>query len=226
MYVGITGQTTDERWRVDGSGYKRCPAFWHAIQKYGWGSFEHFIFASNITKEEAENMERLLIAKLNTQHKEFGYNIMEGGSAPSHTDETKAKISESHMGEKNPMYGRKFTDEEKAKYSKRFSGESNPRYGAIVTEETRKKISESQKGKHLSDDHKRKISEACKGKLTGRKRPEGGGRPPIRVRCVETNIEYGSINEAARENGVQKSGIRIALKNPNRTANSYHWEYA
>ena len=57
----------------DGSGYlikkndKYCqPAFASAILKYGWNNFEHEIVANNLTKEEADDFEKLLIKKLNT----------------------------------------------------------------------------------------------------------------------------------------------------------------
>ena len=226
MYVGITSQIPVKRWHKDGSGYKKSLLFWRAIQKYGWDNFEHFIFASNITKEEAENMEMLLIRELHTQDGEYGYNILEGGSSPCMPEEVRKKMSEAQLGEKNHMYGRKHTDEELQFLRERFSGEGNPRYHAVVSKETRRKISEAQKGKVLSDEHKRKISAGCKGLLKGRPRPEGGGRPPIKVRCIETGIEYESINEAARQYSIAKSSIRICLKNPNRTARNVHWEIA
>lgn len=61
------------------------------------------------------------------------------------SEETRRKMSESHKGNKNPMYGKHFS----------------------MTEEAKRKMSESHKGKSLgplSEEHKRKISEACRGK--------------------------------------------------------------
>ena len=65
-YVGqtINGNNINKRWS-NGLGYKTCTAFYRAIQKYGWDSFEHEIVASNLTKEEANNFEIILINKLN-----------------------------------------------------------------------------------------------------------------------------------------------------------------
>lgn len=77
-YVGITGQLPEKRWK-NGWGYKHQPYLFQAIQKYGWDNIEHFIFASNLTKEEAENMEQILISKLNTLDEKYGYNIAIGG---------------------------------------------------------------------------------------------------------------------------------------------------
>ena len=59
-YVGITSHKPEERWRR-GKGYKHCVLFYKAILKYGWDMFEHEIFAAHLTKEEAENMEVILI---------------------------------------------------------------------------------------------------------------------------------------------------------------------
>ena len=96
-YVGITSQKPDERWR-HGEGYKHCVLFYRAIQKYGWDSFDHEIVADNLTQKEAEDMEMFLIAEFNSNCKESGYNISEGGNAPKLTEETKKKISETHLG--------------------------------------------------------------------------------------------------------------------------------
>lgn len=170
IYVGITSQPVEERWR-EGKGYKHCVLFNRAIQKYGWDGFEHEIFASKLTKEEAENMEKILIANLQTQNPAFGYNISEGGNAPKQTEGTKRKISVSHLGEKNPMYGRKHTEAEQENLRNRFSGSGNPRYGKQVSEETKQKLSNAQKGKHIPEEQRKKISETlkrkghCKGRL-------------------------------------------------------------
>lgn len=52
-YVGITCQKPEYRWGTDGQGYKECPFFWNAIQKYGWNNFSHEIIFEGLTHEEA-----------------------------------------------------------------------------------------------------------------------------------------------------------------------------
>lgn len=82
MYVGITKLKPEKRWRVDGKGYFNSANihFINAIKFYGFDNFTHDIVASNLTKTEAENMEKLLIKKLKTQDRRYGYNIAAGGS--------------------------------------------------------------------------------------------------------------------------------------------------
>lgn len=40
VYIGLTKQNPESRWGKNGINYKnKCPHFWNAIQKYGWGGF-------------------------------------------------------------------------------------------------------------------------------------------------------------------------------------------
>lgn len=93
MYVGQTCQKPERRW-AKGEGYKFCTHFYNAIQKYGWDNFEHEVIASNLTLEEANNFEELLIKKLNTLDSAFGYNLRPGGRNSSFSEEHKNKLSE------------------------------------------------------------------------------------------------------------------------------------
>lgn len=47
----------------------------------------------------------------------------------------------------------------------------------------------------------------------------------VRIRCVETQEVYNSVNEAATALGINRSGISNALRGKAKTAGSYHWEY-
>lgn len=105
-YVGLTSSKPKGRWGKSGAGYLcknkygkyNQPAFAHAIQKYGWDNFKHEIVANNLTKNEADSLERLLIEKFDTRNPKYGYNIKEGGSSGSLSEETKKKISKSLKG--------------------------------------------------------------------------------------------------------------------------------
>lgn len=78
-YVGQTihGDHPKKRW-VNGLGYQLQTYFWRAIKKYGWDNFDHEVIASRLTKEEADNFEKILIKLLNTTDRSFGYNISLG----------------------------------------------------------------------------------------------------------------------------------------------------
>ena len=126
IYIGITSNKPERRWRK-GDGYKRSLKFYNAIQKYGWNNFRHEILYENLTEKEAKNIEQKLIRENKKQNK--SYNITDGGDGNVGwvvSEETKKKISESHLG-------KKLSEEHKKNIG--ISGK-----GRIVSEETKKKI--------------------------------------------------------------------------------------
>lgn len=204
-YFGITKQIPEQRWGANGDNYANCPHFWAAIQKYGWDNFEHIILAENLSKENACQMEIALIKEYCTQDSDCGYNIMEGGCAPTIPDEVRVKMSKSMQGNQNGLghpcseekkkkisdaqCGRPFTKEHRDNISKAKSGKSHP----SPTEETRKKI---------SDAHKKK-----------------------KVYCVETDTVYPSIQQCARELDLQATLVCRCCKGTLKSTGGYHLQY-
>ena len=95
-YIGITSQTTAERWGRHGEKY-RVGIFKKAIEKYGWDNFDHEILYSGLSESDAKEKEKELIAKYETLgHK--GYNLTEGGDGVGKykfSDASRAKMSKS-----------------------------------------------------------------------------------------------------------------------------------
>lgn len=137
-YVGITSQRPESRWRY-GKGYEHNAYFTRAINKYGWDNFQHEIIASNLTEEEAKNFEKLLIKKLKSNNQKYGYNLTGGGDGA---------CGVSHVGEKNPFYGKRHTEASKQlmrDHRPDMSGENNPLYGKTLSDEVKQKISDAAK---------------------------------------------------------------------------------
>lgn len=77
VYIGLTSKKNPkDRWKY-GYGYKHNRYFYNAIRKYGWNNIKHEIVASNLTQEEANLLEKKLIAYY--KEREICYNIAEGG---------------------------------------------------------------------------------------------------------------------------------------------------
>lgn len=205
IYFGITSRTPSERWGNNGSYYKSTPHFYSAIQKYGWDNFEHNILYQNITKEEACDIERNLIAKYQTQNRDFGYNILEGGQATELPIDVREKMSKAMMGNKNGL-------------------------GHPCSEEKKKKISDSQKGRKLSEEHKRKLSEAAKQRHVPcsqdkRKKLSQNYPKQKQVYCVETDKVYRSVQECARQLHLYATNISKVCKGIHKTTGGYHLRY-
>ena len=61
IYIGQTGQELEERWQ-NGEGYKQHnQMLYHQIKKYGWENINHILYKDNLTKKEADIIERDLI---------------------------------------------------------------------------------------------------------------------------------------------------------------------
>jgi group I intron endonuclease len=120
IYIGITCQSANRRWRDNGNGYKGQSLMFNAIIRYGWDNVLHEIIFDNISKIEAEQAEIDLIEKYKSNKRKHGYNITKGGEYSSGyklSEKTKAKMSLSRFGKNNPNYGKKMSDEQKKKLS-------------------------------------------------------------------------------------------------------------
>lgn len=206
MYIGITKQKPEERWGKNGINYKSTPHFYAAIQKYGWENFEHNILYTNCERNVACMIEKKLIKKYHTQNPAFGYNILEGGECPSIPLEIRQKMSNSMMGNKN--------------------GLNHP-----CSDEKKKKISEAQKGRRLTDSHRKKLSDAAKKRHTPcseekRKKLSQNYPNKKQIYCVETNTVYESVHECARQLNLHATSISKVCQNKRlHTTGGYHFKY-
>lgn len=166
VYIGITMQEPEKRWGVNGCNYKSSPHFYSAIQKHGWDNFEHNILFTNLTKEEACLKEQELIKQFNSMDRNFGYNSTSGGEACVVNEETRQKISQALMGNKNG-------------------------FGHPCSEEKKKKIGESQKGKSLQKNVRKECLKLLKSVmfLVLRKRDKNFHKTiQIKRKCIVRNL--------------------------------------
>lgn len=102
-YIGITSKKPEHRWN-HGKAYWQNQYFTNAINKYGWDNFKHNVLFSNLSKKEACEKEKALIALYKSNNPQYGYNLSQGGENPAegvkHSEETKARMSLSRTGQK------------------------------------------------------------------------------------------------------------------------------
>ena len=205
IYIGITMQEPEKRWGNNGINYKTSPHFYAAIQKYGWNNFDHDILFKNLTHDEACSKEQELIEYYNSMNREFGYNSTSGGDVFIMNEETKQKISHSMMGNTNGL-------------------------GHPCSDEKKRKISESQKGRTFTEEHKQKLSAAAKQRHVPcseeKKKKLSQNYPNKRkVYCEELDIIYESVQECGRQLGIPATNITKLCNGRGKTLKGYHLRY-
>lgn len=129
VYIGMTGETPEKRWK-NGGGYYESK-FAEAIFRFGWQNIKHDILSDGLTEEEACEEERRQISLYKSTNPEFGYNKSIGGRGPfagcKHSEEWKRKIGEKisagKKGKSNGLTGR--TGEKCRKAGKVYQIEEN-----------------------------------------------------------------------------------------------------
>lgn len=180
VYVGLTSKSNpNDRW-LDGKGYVDSPYFYRAILKYGWDNIDHEILASDLSCEDACQLEIDLIAFYDSTNPLKGYNIAKGGqyqpeeviSKISNTlkghdvsEVTRKKIGDANRGKKRtkPVWnkGKHLSEEHKAKLRGKTS------WAKGLTKETDSrihKLSESMKGRTFSEEHKKNLRDSIRNK--------------------------------------------------------------
>lgn len=214
VYIGLTNQKLDRRFRKNGKGYKYCSYFYNAIKKYGWENFSHELLLDNLSKEEACLKEKEFILKYKSKNDLYGYNLTEGGEG---------------------VCGRKHTPEEIARYRIANAGKNNPNYGNKWSEEQKKSLSEYKKahpslywlGKKRDKETCRKISETRKrlGIQSRTKNIKATKVIKMDLQGKELKL-YDLIIDAAKENNVARQSIGKCCLGKRKTAGGYRWKYA
>lgn len=204
-YIGITSNIPERRWN-NGRGYVNNKYFYRAITKYGWHNFVHEILYTDLSKEEAEELEIALIKEYDSANPQHGYNIELGGNSTGRIPkDTRAKISEA-------LKGHVCSDETKRKISQANKGKKRAKRGKMPKEFVeRNRISHIgqipwNKGRAWNDEEKAK----CNGKA---------------VYCVELDKTYRTAHEAARIHGIDFSLLCKCARGKAKSAGGYHWRY-
>lgn len=201
-YVGITCQDIKKRWG-GGSNYKNSTYFYHAIQKYGWNNFDHYVLYTELTKEEAEQKEIELIAFWNTTDHNNGYNLAKGGESRNGIKLTRKQIEKMRERMLGTKHSKETIEKMKKVHKGKHVGELNNMYG-----------------KHWNENQRKIITEA------NRKNQQGGNNSNARrVKCITTGEIFDCISDAMRKYDINKTNISACCKGKRKTAGKMTWEY-
>lgn len=244
-YIGQTCQKPEYRWN-NGKGYKECSLFYAAILKYGWDNFDHTILHTNLTIEEANQLEEYYIALYHSNEEDFGYNLQAGGANRAVSPLTKQKCSE-HAKQMwtDDSYRQHMSDIMKKKWKdpsfqekQRIARESRD---WSLSEEGRASISRARKeyiaqhgtpteGVGHTQETKQKISESMMGEKnhmygktqTDKQKQIAKECNSVKVQCIETGQIFNSRKEAAEWCGLKSaSGISEYLAGKKKSAGKH-----
>jgi len=267
IYIGQTSKNLYIRFKQ----HKRdCEKNFHnmlihkAMNKYGTENFlirpVDIIKCVTLTdfKKELNKLEMYYINIFKTTNKDIGYNLTNGGGGCTGrilSETTKKKISDSKIGEKNPMYGKKWSSAKRIQMKNLMTAENNHNYGKPLSEktkqklsnalknreisiETRKKISESMIGIKKTDEMRKKLSESKKGTTLSEQTKQKikntrltGSDNPKSKRVGQYDFDNNLINvffsmsDAARECKTFHSSISACCNGKKQTSGGFKWKY-
>lgn len=211
IYIGKSQNTFNPGYLGSGSILKK------AIKKHGKSNFKVDLLEECSSLEDLNIREVFWIKEYNSLDPEVGYNITSGGTGGNtyknnpnypnilenlkkrrHTEETKKKISENNWQTKNngARSGSKWSEEHRKKMESRWKEIGGPMKNKSHTLETKLKISETKKGKSLSEETKEKMR-GKRNKMSKVSCPyckKEGGISPMKKWHFE-NCKYKIINE-------------------------------
>jgi group I intron endonuclease len=171
--------------------YNRCMQ--SEYNQYGLGAFEFTIVESEIDPSELSEREKHYTERLKSNAPEFGYNArpnVNSNLGVKLSQESKERIRESKLGEKNPFFNKSHTKESRKKMSESRKGKNSYWYG-----------------KELPDYVKKKISNTLKGKMSGENNPVA--KINYQIACeIRSHLDGGvAVKDIAANYGVSTSTI-------------------
>jgi len=268
IYIGQTSKTLKIRFNEHKRDSKKSNYYnmliYKAMNKYGTDNFiirpiDYIKCLSlNCLKKSLDEKEIYYISVFKSKSKDIGYNLTNGGAGCTGRilrESSKKKMSESKLGEKNPMFGSKWSDKKREEMVERMSGENNHNYGKPLSNETKDKLSKVLTGRIISDESKQKISETMKGikksdkmrtKLSDSKqgtklseetkqkikdsRLRGSINPKskkVEQYDMDNNLitVFNSMSEAAKECNTFHSSISACCHGKKNTSNGFKWKF-
>jgi len=172
------GQTSNLKGRIAQhfSINSPCRRLKNSIKKYGRENFKVDVIETCQTIDECNRKEIHWIIFYDSMNSDKGYNLKSGGDNKFHSTETIQKMKNTRSTLIHHFQGK--------------CGESHPRYGKKNSTEHRSRISNSLRGKKLTESHKKAMSLGHIGQVAWNK---------MKIQCVETKEIYNSIKEAEQK---------------------------
>lgn len=223
IYIGQTTTSLEQRKKEHeyrALANKRNTYFYSAIKSYGIENFKWEILENNLSFDQLNSREEYWISYYHSNEKEYGYNMTKGGDNADNLNKWRQNNPElmsleARKGwEKMQQILKDHPEKEKERKIKAKLGQQkyiNEHYDEI-----------KERSYNIYLQHKEQQEntlQQCREKRMKK------------VRCIETNIIYASLNEAGRQTGNSPSNIKQCCDGIRKSAgkdknnNKLHWEY-
>lgn len=214
-YVGITNNFTKRKWthEYQAKRLRNKTIFYCALRKYNY-KFEWIIIQDKLTKEQAEELEMLVIETLNLTNRQNGYNISIGGQAGTRMSEEgkKRRLEKMRKYYNNPKYIKNMSEAK--------SHSLSPEHKKHLSQKTKEwfknpenKIEHSNKMKKYYKENRQKVIENA---IAHNAKP---------FKCNETNQEFLLLSDAAKVFNTDKRNIHSALTGKSKTCKGCTFSY-
>lgn len=182
----------------------------NAIKKYGIKNFEKKILVKDVDDLNRLNeLEKKYIKKYNSTKKDIGYNRTSGGDGGWTTQH----YTENQFNDyRNKHRNKKCSEETKQKLREKVNIQAVLK-NLKAARLKHKKLIESGWRQKFSPETRKKMSDSGKGKRTKK------------VLCVETNIVYDSLKEAAIHTNSSISKISLCCNGKRNKTNNHSWKF-
>lgn len=158
IYIGQTSQIPEKRWKHQ---EKENTYLGNSLRKYGPNNFLNTILMVTDSKELANKCEFELINILELKTK--GYNRRDGGNQGTISEETRKKLSDSHIGQLAWNKGVPLTEETKNKIREtRKNSNHKPMLGKTHSDKTKEKLRKFRIDFKFTKESKKKMSDSAK----------------------------------------------------------------
>jgi group I intron endonuclease len=97
IYIGQSKNIINRKWEYASLKCRDQSRLYNSLKKYGWSNHT-FDIICECSESDLNELEKYYIKKFRTFNTKHGMNLTDGGDHFKHSEETKQKISKSHIG--------------------------------------------------------------------------------------------------------------------------------
>ena len=212
IYIGRTINGIKERWRehiIDSNNHRDNALLHSDMRKYGYKNFSIQMIEDNIAEHCLDSKEKYYIDTLKSRKEYNNYNMTDGGSGTYGCSKLNRNDIEQIYNMLKNINEFPYVDEIASRFNVDVSTIAKINKGVYWRNEN-----------NTYPIRKTKQFRRYNGEFDGKNNPRAR-----KVRCIELNKTFDTIQEANKFLGAKQSHISSCCRGERKTSLGYHWEY-